>query len=459
MDNNQNRMQKRYGLPMAISMVVGTVIGSGIFFKASKVLQSNNGSMVKSIITVASVGLIMLVCAYVFSLLAARVDRVNGLVDYAEISCGKLYAYGVGWFATTMFYPTITSALGWISANYIIILFNIKLGWWFHYLLAMALLSLSFLFNVLSPKISGKFQVSTTAIKLVPLTIMAIAGTVAGLINGTTLENLTSSHSTISGGSGLFGAIIAFAFAYEGWIFATTINSEIKDSKKNLPRALFFGAIIIISVYVLYFLGLMGVLSAEEIVSAGDDLPRMAFSSLFGSPVFGTIVYVFVVISCLGTMNGLMLATTRGMYSIAVRGDGPMPSLFSKVNKKTDMPIASAVFGLAVCLLWVSQWQLGFINGFLPSFISFENDELPITTFYASCIPIFIYVMRKCADLGAIRRFVIPSIACAACAFMVFCAIYTYRIEFLYYLIVFTVIMAIGFLFYSKRDKTSEKSR
>ena len=201
MDKNQNMMQKRYGLPMAISMVVGTVIGSGVFFKASKVLESNNGSMVKSIITVASVGLIMLVCAYVFSLLAARVDKVNGLVDYSEISCGKFYAYGIGWFAATIFYPTITSALGWISANYIIILFGINLGWWFHYLLAMALLSLSLLFNVISPKLSGKFQVSTTAIKLVPLAVMAIAGTIAGLVNGTTVENLTSSHSTISGGS------------------------------------------------------------------------------------------------------------------------------------------------------------------------------------------------------------------------------------------------------------------
>ena len=197
----------------------------------------------------------------------------------------------------------------------------------------------------------------------------------------------------------------------------------------------------------------MGVLSAEEIVSAGDDLPRRAFSALFGSPIFGNIVYVFVVVSCIGTMNGLMLATTRGMYSIAVRGDGPMPQVFSRVNKKTDMPVASAVFALTVCLLWVSQWQLGFINGFLPKFISFENDELPIITFYASCIPIFIYVMRKCTDLGVIKRFVIPIIACAACAFMVFCAIYTYKIEALYYFIVFAIVMAIGLPFYRNKDK------
>jgi len=453
----ENKLHKKYGLMTAISMVVGTVIGSGIFFKASKVLANNNGDSVKSIITVVAVGLIMMVCSYVFSLLAARVDKVNGLVDYSEISCGPFYAYTIGWFANTIFYPTITSCLGWISANYINILFDIKLGWWFHYLLAAALLILSFLFNIISPVISGKFQVSTTLIKLVPLSVMAIAGTVAGLINGTTVSNFTASHSTITGGGGLFAAIIAFAFAYEGWIFATSINSEIRDSHKNLPRALVLGALVIISVYVLYFLGLMGVLTSEEIVLAGDDLPRAAFSALFGSEIFGTIVYVFVVISCLGTMNGLMLATTRGVYSVAVRGQGIAPSFFSRVYKKTDMPIASAVFGLGACLIWLTQWQLGLINRSLPRFLCFENDELPIACFYVACIPIFIYVMRKCTDLGVVKRFVLPSIASLACAFMMFCAIYSYRIDALYYFIVFAVIMAIGIPFYKKENSNKVK--
>ncbi len=455
MNNKQNekKLEQKYGLFTAISMVVGTVIGSGVFFKASKVLANNNGNMLKSILTVAAVGLVMLICAYVFSILAARVDKVNGLVDYSEIACGPLYAYAVGWFISTLFYPTITACLAWISANYIIFLFGIKLGWWFHYLLAALLLVLSFLFNVFSPRLSGKFQVSTTVIKLVPLSVMAIAGTVAGLINGTTVSNLTSAHSSITGGGGLFAAIIAFAFAYEGWIFATTINAEIKDSHKNLPRALIIGAVIIISVYVLYFLGLMGVLSAEEIVKAGDELPRAAFSSLFGSDVFGTAIYVFVVISCLGTMNGLMLVSTRALYSVSARGQGIAPRLFSKVNEKTNMPTASALFALIVCLIWLTQWQLGFINGFLPEFLSFENDELPIAAYYIFCIPIFVYIMRKCTDLGIVKRFVMPSLAIVASLFMIFCAVYSYRLDAIYYFTVFAVIMGIGFLFYKRENK------
>ena len=59
--------------------------------------------------------------------------------------------------------------------------------------------------------------------------------------------------------------------------------------------------------------------------------------------------------------------------------------------------------------------------------------------------------MRSCKDLGAVKRFVIPSLACAACLFMVFCAVYSYRLDAVYYLTVFAVIMAVGMLFYKKK--------
>ena len=452
----ENQMQKRYGLWTAIGMVVGTVIGSGVFFKAQSVLYSNNGSMLGSLLTVFLVGLIMLVCSYCFSLLAARVEKVNGLVDYSEIALGKLYAYGVGWFITTIFYPTLTSCLAWISASYTLVLFGVSNARWGSTLALAALyLLLSFALNVISPKLSGKFQVSTTFIKLVPLVVMAVIGTVAGLFSGTLVNNASADTLTVIGDSsgGFFGAVVAFAFAFEGWIFATCINSELKDAKKNLPRALFFGALVIISVYLGYFMGIFGTLNSVDIMTS-ENLPKDAFTALFGSPVFGTAAYVFVVISCLGTMNGLMLASCRGIYSVAARDEGPAPKFFAHVNKRFNMPIRSAVFGLIMVFVWLLQWQIGFINGSLPRFLSFEHDELPIITFYACCIPIFVYIMKECRDLGKIKRFVIPSLAIASALFMVFAAIYKYRIDTLCYLAVFTLFMAVGLLFYRVNGKT-----
>ena len=344
----EKQMKKRYGLWTAIGMVVGTVIGSGVFFKAQSVLGSNGGNMLGSLLTVLLVGFVMLVSSYCFSILASRTVNVNGLVDYSEIALGSFYAYGVGWFVTTVFYPTLTSCLAWITARYTLVLFGAShVHWGWHFGLALAYLLISFALNVFSPTLSGKIQVSTAFIKLVPLVVMAIFGTAAGLFGGVFSENLASSDSVVYARSsgGVLGAAVAFAFAFEGWIFATCINSELKDAKRDLPRALFFGALVVIAVYLGYFLGIFGTLTKSEIMSS-ENLPRDAFSALFGSRTAGTVAYAFVVISCLGTMNGLVLVSCRGIYSVAARGEGPMPEYFSYVDPRTNMPTRSALFGL-----------------------------------------------------------------------------------------------------------------
>ncbi len=452
-----NKLKKKFGLTTAICMVAGIVIGSGIFFKATPVLKNNNGNLLSSILTVFAVGVLMTVCAYTFSILAGRHSNVNGLVDYAEATCGGFHAYAVGWFISVIYYPVIVSTLAFVSSNYTCSLFNIenenvRLLITFGYLIG------SFALNILSPKISGKFQVSTMAIKLVPLLVMAVAGTVAGLINGQTAENFVSATKTVTdtmGGSGFFGAIVAFAFAYEGWIIATCINAELHDAKKNLPKALVIGTFVVIGVYIAYFIGIAGVLSTEEIIAAGDALPRAAFTALFGNKVFGTVVYVFIIISCLGTMNGVMIATCRGFYSLAVRNQGIAPEKMERLEEKSNMPILSSVVGFAIALVWMLQWEFGLMRGKLPALISFENDELPIITLYAFYIPIFINMMIREKDLHPVKRFVLPVFSIAASLFMIYAAFVAYKIQALYYLLIFAIIMIAGILFYrDKKGKT-----
>ena len=77
-------------------MVVGIVIGSGVFFKATSVFNNNGGDMLKSILTVLVVGVLMTICAYTFSILAGKHSKINGIVDYAEGECGRGLAYTVG---------------------------------------------------------------------------------------------------------------------------------------------------------------------------------------------------------------------------------------------------------------------------------------------------------------------------------------------------------------------------
>lgn len=446
-----NELKKKFGLITAICMVVGIVIGSGVFFKATAVFKNNGGNMLNSILTVLTVGIMMTVCIYTFSVLAGKHVKINGIVDYAEAEVGDRLAYALGWFISVIYYPVITSTLAWVSASYTCSLFgvdnaNIRL------LITVCYMTVSFLLNIWAPGISAKFQVSTTAIKLVPLFLMAIAGTVAGLINGRTLENLTAASSVIADtGGSFFGAIVAFAFAYEGWIIATCINAELHNAKKNLPKALIIGAITVVFIYIAYFVGIASVLSTDEIISAKDELPKIAFSRLLGSEIFGTVAYVFIIISCLGTMNGVTIGNCRGLYSLAARGQGPAPEKLDRLHNKSNMPLRAALITFGIALLWLLQREFGSMRGLLPPAISFANDELPIITLYAMYIPIFISMMIKSKGMHPIKRFLFPALSVASCLFMIFCAFYSYGIDAFYYLFIFAAIMLIGFMFY--RDK------
>ncbi|MDY4898216.1 MAG: APC family permease [Eubacteriales bacterium] len=448
----KNQMKEKYGLLTAIAMVVGIVIGSGVFFKAEKVLTATGGNLPLGILAWGIGGVVMIICACTFAIMATRYVKVNGLVDYAEITVGRGYAYTVGWFLTFIYYPSLTSVLAWVSARYI----GVILGWDITggsvMLLAGFLLIASYALNALSPVLAGKFQVSTTIIKLIPLFAMAIVGTIAGLSNGLTVENFTTVVTTVSGGNGgaLLTAVVATAFAYEGWIIATSINAELKNAKRNLPIALVLGSIIIIVTYILYYIGLAGGATNAELMESGEAGAKLAFQKIFGNAA-GVGLFVLVVISCLGTLNGLMLASTRGLYSIAVRDIGPRPDLFGEIDEKTNMPTNSSVVGVLVCAAWLVYFygaNLAPECWFGP--VAFDSSELPIVTIYAFYIPIFIVMILKEKDLHPFKRFVLAPLAVASCVFMIFAAVWAHKNATIWYLAVFVIIMLVSLFFYKK---------
>ncbi|MEG2001736.1 MAG: APC family permease [Clostridia bacterium] len=451
-----NNLKKKYGLLTAMAMVIGIVIGSGVFFKAEKVLVATGGNLPLGILAWCIGGAIMVICAYTFAVMATRYEKVNGIVDYAEVTCGKTYAYFVGWFMTTIYYPCLTGILAWVSARYVGVLFNLSITGGEVMVIAGFFLIASYAMNALSPIIAGKFQVSTTIIKLVPLLLMAVVGTIVGLVNGLTIENFTTvvdpSKST---SGGLMMAVVATAFAYEGWIIATSINSELKDSKKNLPIALVLGTFIIMLVYILYYVGLSGAVTNAELMAGGETGAKIAFTAIFGK-VGGTILMFFVVISCLGTLNGLMLGCTRGMYSIAVRNRGPRPEIFKVVDKTTDMPSNSSIVGLLLCGVWLLYFygaNLTPKSWFGP--FTFDNSELPIVTIYLFFIPIFVKMIMKEKNLGKFNRFVMPSLSIVASITMIIASIIAHKWANLFYFIVFLVIMGIGWFF--RKEKTPQE--
>ena len=166
-----NKLERKYGLFTAICMVVGIVIGSGVFFKAQTILQKTGGNTSLGILAWIIGGAIMLSCLLAFAFMGQKYERVNGIVDYAEATVGPRYAYYMGWFAATIYFPGMT--------------FPVEQGGCVVGPECMALTVLfmagAYVLNALSPKLAGKFQTSTTVIKLIPLLLMGVIGIIYGL--------------------------------------------------------------------------------------------------------------------------------------------------------------------------------------------------------------------------------------------------------------------------------------
>ncbi len=452
----ESTLQRKYGLFTAICMVVGIVIGSGIFFKAQAILQKTEGNMPLGILAWIIGGAIMLVCLLTFSFMGQKYERVNGLVDYAEATVGPKYGYYMGWFSATIYFPSMTATLAWLTARYTLEFITsanpdfaltipaaqggCSIG---PECMALTLFYLCAVYavNVLSPKLAGKLQTSTTVIKLIPIGLMAIVGLIYGIVTSTLQENITTTAQVEAvSSSPLFTAVCATAFAYEGWIIATSINAEIKDSKKNLPKALIIGGIVIVAAYLFYYIGVAGGASNQELVDQGATV---AFTNIFGN-VLGNILNLFVAISCLGTANGLMLGCTRCMYSLANRGEGPAPETFSQVDKATNMPGNSGVFALMATAVWFLYFYLTGLSGIWKGAFVFDSTELPIITVYLMYLPMIIQWMRKEKDQNALRRFILPALAFCGSVFMVIASVFSHGIGCMWYLIVFAVVMVLG---------------
>lgn len=410
-------VKKKYNLITAVAMVVGVVIGSGVFFKAGRVLKNVDGNLTSGILAWVLGALIMIVSAYVFSLFAQRINKVNGVVDFMEAAYGQKVGKLVAWFMSVFYYPTLVAVLAWVSADFTVSLIGVdgSTVW----IIGSFYLVLFFVLNLLSPVLAGKFQVSATVIKLIPLILMALVGTVVGLLNGVTLENFATTTVGVNPAElgGFSGAVLSTAFAYEGWIVATSINAELKNAKRDLPLALVIGTLIVAAVYITYYIGLAGTLPNAVFVFEGNGAVFQAFEQIFGN-IGATLLLVFIIISCLGTLNGLVMGATRGLYSIAVRQDNQGLEAFGNVDKSTDATVNSGLLALLLSAIWFVVWYGSFQGWYNGLFM--DISELPIATLYGIYIFFYIWIIRTATDLNLFNRFLMPSLALIGAGYMVY---------------------------------------
>ena len=470
-------LKKKYGLITAICMVVGIVVGSGVFFKAEAMLNITNGDLPVALLSWLIGGIVMVISAYTFAVMGTKFEKINGVVDYSEALVGSKYAYYVGWFMATIYYPAMTSALAWLSARYTMALFGFELNSAETMVLAFVYLILSFALNTLSPKLAGHFQVSTTVIKLIPLILMAVVGTICGIKNGVLIDNMNSVVELVKDAEGnivsstqvaregvsthlILAGVCTSVFAYEGWVIATAINSELKDAKKNLPRALVLGTIIVVVVYMLYYIGISGSIKTSDLLPNGASL---AFKTIFGN-VAGTILTVFIAVSCLGTLNGLTLACDRGFYSLAARNHGPRPDFLGKLDHATEMPSNASIVALIFNALWLFYFYMANLTPFASytgkgSIFLFDSTELPLICVYAFYLPLYVMLMVKGKEFNVFRRFIMPILSFAGACLFIYAAIDKHGVKNIGFIIIAAVIMLIGALTYNSKSAKKVKPK
>lgn len=447
---DEMKLGEKYNLSTAIAMVIGSVIGSGVFFKAETVARITHGNGKTGLLAWSVGGLSMMVCLLSFSIIASETKRCDGLQEIGEITAGEGYSYYLGWFMATVYYPALTSVLSWLSARYSLLALGTgESSGGLCMLLAGLFLIVSFAQNSLFPKLSGNVQKITTVIKLIPLILMIILGIRKGLLSGNLHTNMNPVYQSATGENTFFASVSAVMFAYEGWIAALSIGRELKNSTRNLPTALVLGGVSVLLVYIFYYLGIMGAASSETLLNYGSDGIKIAFSNILGK-VSGLLLS-FVAISCIGALNGMMFSLGRAVYSIAKNGQGPSPGLFSEVNPVSGMPIASFSLGLVFSVIWLFFLFGTQISEYaLFGDFGFDISEIPVVTVYGMYIPLFFSFLKKWGRKISVLKRITVSMGIIACIFTAVCAIYAHFADITDYTLVFVAIMLAGTLFKKK---------
>lgn len=437
--------EKEYGLFTAITMIVGIVIGSGIFFKSDNILVYTHGSILKGILVflIAAVGIIF--GSLSIAVLASKTTKPGGLITYAEEYISPKIAGAFGWFQVFVYFPAILSVVSWVSGIYICMVFGLEPTIERTTLVGLITFLIIFTINYFSALLGGFFQNFSTVSKVILIAVLAIAGFIYGDVS-----LIRHADVVVPSGSSLawIGALSPIAFSYDGWIVATSISHEIKDSKRNLPIALVFGPIFVMIMYVSYFVGVSILVGPQRIMELGDAHVNEAVTILFGAS--GAKVFlVFVTISVLGTLNGFTLGYLRMPYLLAIRDMFPMAKKVGYIEEGHHVPKFSAKITFVISLVFIA---INFLTQKYNIIPNSDISEIPIVASYILYIVLYIRVIelhKKGEVDSVVRGVVIPLLAVIGSAVMVIGSLQN-PMTFLY-LGICAVVMLIGLVYLRNR--------
>jgi len=327
----QPSLKRALGLWAAVSIVIGTVIGSGVFLVPSTMIRAV-GSVHMLFGVWVFAGVLTLFGALTYAELAAAMPEAGGEYVYLTAAYGPFWGFLYGW---TQFWVAKSGSIATLAAGfytYFAIFFpsmgnSVAVFPWhigpggslleirYGQLVAIALILFLCGVNYLGVQAGGGVQVLVTVIKIALL--IGVVG--VGLFLGrSTLAHFSGHIPAGAGFGGFFAAMVSALWAYDGWNNVSMVSSEIRDPQRNLPRALIFGTLAVIAIYLSLNVAYFYVLTPSEVGLSRHVAADMMDS--VGGRVATAGVTVAVLISIFAALNGSILSGSRIPYAMARDG-------------------------------------------------------------------------------------------------------------------------------------------
>ena len=342
---------------MAVAMVVGNVIGSGIFLKPGGI-AADAGSFGMILSAWVLGGCVCIVGGLCFSELAAMLPRAGGLYVYLREAWGRPVAFLFGWSEFLVGKPASIGALS--------VAFTVALGEAARFnghsvggvLVAIALIVLMGWINLIGVIWGGRVQALVTVIKAGSLVLLA-ALPFAALLFGLPAFDVANYRTVFTPAEAdqatRFGAVmLAVMWAYNGWHGVTPVAEEVRDPQRNLPLALLGGVGILIVLYLGVNFALHGVLTMEQMAAAGETVPQQMLRGILagtgGAEIGVAVISAVIMCSTFGAINSNMLSGPR--VSFAMGRDEVFFRTLGRVHSEYRTPaVAIVVQTLMGCVL------------------------------------------------------------------------------------------------------------
>ncbi|GAA2804847.1 MULTISPECIES: amino acid permease [Kitasatospora] len=335
----QRRTDTRFGLPAATALVVGSIIGTGVFALPSALAPYGPIALVAFVaVTVGALAL-----AVVFGRLSERVPGSGGPYVYAREAFGEFAGFLTAWsYWITAWAGNAAIAVAWVG--YVEVFANKGHHTWASITIALAGLWLPAAVNLTGVRNIGAFQVVTTVLKFLPLGFMATAGLL--FVKSGNFGAFNASGGSALGAVSAAGAIALFS--YIGLETASVAAGRVRDPKRNVPRATVYGTLACAAIYLLGTLAVFGTVPHAQL--AGSTAPFTdAFNTIAGGTWAGNLVAAAAIVSGLGALNGWTLICAE--MPLAAARDGLFPSAFAKVRGQGGQV---PVFGIVSATLLAS---------------------------------------------------------------------------------------------------------